>query len=312
MKLRNIYVACKRSLEPIGGMHFIQERNTANVMKYYISGWNAAQEAILINLKEIKFLENKITALINAVPQALITMDKFEVSQGNLESIKIRHKNLLASVQDVVDLYESMGLEENSTPGIDIKLPECKDFQELRKCIDELDFILYKCPFFKSDEEHLQFESMDVGSLWITILAIIVGGATTSVLLNNIAAFIDKCYVIKSHQLLIKQQEAIYENMNADQKTKDQYLAGLKIVYDELVKGTVEELEKTTNIKLEDGEQIGIVSQAFDKTISLLDKGMQIYATIDTPREVQNLFEPLEMKYIDVPKVIEKIAQKDK
>lgn len=211
----------------------------------------------------------------------------------------------------MIDLYESMGFEENSAQGIDIKLPECKDFQEFRKCIDELDFILYKCPFFKSDEEHLQFESMDVGSLWITILAVSTVGVSASVLLNNIAAFIDKCYVIKSHQLTIKQQEVIYGNMETDQKTKEQYLDGLKLVYDQIVKSTVVELEEITNIKLEDGEQVGIVSQAFDKTISLLDKGLQIYTTIDTPREVQNLFEPLEMKYVDVAKPIEKIVQKE-
>ena len=163
---------------------------------------------------------------------------------------------------------------------------------------------------FKSDEEHLQFESMDVGSLWITILAVSAVGVSASVLLNNIAAFIDKCYVIKSHQLTIKQQEVIYENMKIDQKTKEQYLDGLKLVYDQIVKSTVVELEEITNIKLEDGEQVGIVSQAFDKTISLLDKGLQIYTTIDTPKEVQNLFKPLEMKYVDVAKPIEKIVQK--
>ena len=152
---------------------------------------------------------------------------------------------------------------------------------------------------------------MDVGSLWITILAVSAVGVSASVLLNNIAAFIDKCYVIKSHQLTIKQQEVIYENMKIDQKTKEQYLDGLKLVYDQIVKSTVVELEEITNIKLEDGEQVGIVSQAFDKTISLLDKGLQIYTTIDTPKEVQNLFKPLEMKYVDVAKPIEKIVQKE-
>jgi hypothetical protein len=309
MKLRNIYMACKRSVEPIRNVHIYQ--NTTSTTRYWVSGWNDAQTAILNNLKGIELFEEKIAAFINTIPQALITRNEFEVSSSDWTSIKNRHKELLISIQDVIDLYESMGFEENSAQGIDIKLPECKDFQEFRKCIDELDFILYKCPFFKSDEEHLQFESMDVGSLWITILAVSAVGVSASVLLNNIAAFIDKCYVIKSHQLTIKQQEVIYENMKIDQKTKEQYLDGLKLVYDQIVKSTVVELEEITNIKLEDGEQVGIVSQAFDKTISLLDKGLQIYTTIDTPKEVQNLFEPLEMKYVDVAKPIEKIVQKE-
>ena len=210
MKLRNIYMACKRSVEQIRNVRIYQ--NTTSTTRYWVSGWNDAQTAILNNLKGIELFEEKIAAFINAIPQALITRNEFEVSSSDWTSIRNRHKELLMSIQDVIELYESMGFEENSAQGIDIKLPECKDFQEFRKCIDELDFILYKCPFFKSDEEHLQFESMDVGSLWITILAVSAVGVSASVLLNNIAAFIDKCYVIKSHQLTIKQQEVIYEN----------------------------------------------------------------------------------------------------
>lgn len=309
MKLRNIYMACKRSIEPISNVRIFQSDRGAT--KFFVSGWSEAQAAILNNLSGIDFLGDKTAALINAIPQAMITKNEFEVNSSDWNFIKNRHKELLASIQDVIDLYESMGFEENSAPGIDIKLPECKDFQEFRKCIDELDFVLYKCPFFKSDKEQLKFESMDVGSLWLTILAVSAAGASATVLLNNIAAFIDKCYVIKSHQLTVKQQEAIYENMKIEQKMKEQYLEGLKQVYDQIVKNTVTELEEETGIKLADGEQVGIVSQALDKTISLLDKGMQIYATIDTPKEVQNLFEPLEMKYIDVAKPIEKITQKD-
>lgn len=101
------------------------------------------------NLKEIEFLKGKTAALINAIPQALITKDEFEVSSSDWEIIRNRYKELLTSLQDVINLYESMGVENNQAPGLDIKLPQCKDFNEFRECVESLDFILYKCPFLR-------------------------------------------------------------------------------------------------------------------------------------------------------------------
>ena len=120
MKLRNIYMACKRSVEQIRNVRIYQ--NTTSTTRYWVSGWNDAQTAILNNLKGIELFEEKIAAFINAIPQALITRNEFEVSSSDWTSIRNRHKELLMSIQDVIELYESMGFEENSAQGIDINL----------------------------------------------------------------------------------------------------------------------------------------------------------------------------------------------
>lgn len=309
MKLRNIYMACKRSIEPISNIRFIQKK--VGITQYCVSGWNAAQTAILNNLKEIEFLKDKTAALINAIPQALITKDEFEVSSSDWEIIRNRYKELSTSLQDVINLYESMGGENNQAPGLDIKLPQCNDFNEFRECVESLDFILYKCPFFKVEGEDLKFDSMDIGSLCFTFLVVTAGTVTASVILNNVAAFIDKCYVIKSHKCSIEQQKAMIQKMDIDEETKKIYMEGTKRVYKELVNSVVAELEEETNIKMKDGEEVGFTSQAFDKAIVLLDKGMQLYSTIDAPQDVQALFKPLEMKYIETQKTIEAITQKE-
>lgn len=67
MKLRNIYMACKRSVEPIRNV-YIYQSTTTSTTRYCVSGWNAAQTAILNNLKGIEFFEEKIAAFINAIP----------------------------------------------------------------------------------------------------------------------------------------------------------------------------------------------------------------------------------------------------
>lgn len=157
----------------------------------------------------------------------------------------------------------------------------------------------------------LQFDSVDVGSFWITFLAVGAGVGMTSVILNNIAAFIDKCYVIKSHKVTLEQQQAQLNNMKLEEKLKTTYFEGLELLYKQSVSDAIKELEEETGIRLSDGEQAGMTEQAFDKTIALLDKGMQICATLEATKEVQALFKPLEMKYIGTGKEQKAITEKE-
>lgn len=310
MKLRNIYEICKKNQKAISALEIFQARDTGRT-QYMIKGWDAARNALLDELIKIKFLEYKSKELINAVPSALMEKNSFDVDSGIWNNMERKRESLLISIENVIELYESMGFENNQAPGLDIKLPQCKDFNEFRECVESLDFILYKCPFFKVEGENLKFDSMDIGSLWFTFLVVTTGTVTASVILNNIAAFIDKCYVIKSHKCSIEQQKAVIQKMDIDEETKKIYMEGTKRVYTELVNNVVTELEEETNIKMKDGEEVGFTSQAFDKAIVLLDKGMQLYSTIDAPQDVQALFKPLEMKYIDTQKTIEAITQKE-
>ena len=71
-------------------------------------------------------------------------------------------------------------------------------------------------------------------------------------------------------------------------------------------------MENETNKKLQNGEERGMVEQAFEKMNVLLEKGLQIYSTIESPQEVKALFEPLEMKYISVSNGVKLIEEKAK
>ena len=56
--------------------------------------------------------------------------------------------------------------------------------------------------------------------------------------------------------------------------------------------------EVTTSLEneissLEDGEQRGRLEKSLEKLCNLLDKGVEIYASIDTPNDVQVLFPTL-------------------
>lgn len=81
--------------------------------------------------------------------------------------------------------------------------------------------------------------------------------------------------------------------------------------YKKVVDAAIKELEEVTkySVKNEDGDEIGRIEQCFEKMGILLDKGLQIRASIDSTNEAQALFEPLEMKYLSISdnlKLIEK------
>lgn len=292
MRLRSTYILCRDNIDKIRGITCARGRDGC-----VVGGWLDALHAILEHLGTINFLKEDANALIENVPEIFRMQDSFKTSDAIGDGIFERKKSLLNKMESVINLYESMGFDDKEKIGIDIKLPKCNDFSDFKKYIDELDFILYKCPFFKVDGEDLKFESVDVGSMWLCFL---VAGVGTSVVLNNIAAFIDKCLTIKSHKITIDQQIVQLDSMKMEQEEKEIVLKGLNKLFEKQVKDAISDLESTTGITLADGEERDVVSRAFEKTNALLDKGMQIYTTIDSSDEVKALFKPLETKYLSV------------
>lgn len=310
MKLKNIYLVSKKYMEDIKNLT-ANPKTSGGRSVYRVSGWEKARNAIVNEMLDIPYYEEEARELLNAIPEIFRNKDEFDIEANEWSVIREARLHLRYSMIDVVNLYESMGFSEETPVGIDIRMPECKDFSEFRKCIDELEFVLYRCPFFKVEGEELQYDSVDVGSFWITFLAVGAGVGMTSVILNNIAAFIDKCYVIKSHKVTLEQQQAQLNNMKLEEKLKTTYFEGLELLYKQSVSDAIKELEEETGIRLSDGEQAGMTEQAFDKTIALLDKGMQICATLEATKEVQALFKPLEMKYIGTGKEQKAITEKE-
>ena len=149
----------------------------------------------------------------------------------------------------------------------------------------------------------MKFENVDVGSTWITFtivgIAIVTGG---SILMNNIAAFLDKVIVIRSHKMTVKAQESELNKSNIDSKEREEILKGIVKTYNLAVENATYELEKITGYDINDEEERGRAEQCIKKAVDLIDKGLEIYTTIDSPKEVKVLFEPLEMKYLSISK----------
>lgn len=307
MRLRNIYVLCRENIEKV---KLIKGTTSQNNSAYIaVTGWCSFLDAY-IKINEIAFLHDDISNLVNSIPEIYRHQNQFTVSNTEWSKISQNKNKLVSSMENAINLYESLDINSDEQIGIDIKLPKCEDFSDFKKYIDELEFILYRCPFFKIDGENLKFRTLDVGSMWLNFLIIGASVGTTSIILNNIASFLDKCIIVKSHKITVQQQELQLQSMEMEEKQKNEIMCGIKKIYAAQVDTVISELEKETSIKLKDGEERGVVSQAFDKANVLIDKGMQIYSTIDSPNEVKALFEPIQMKYLSIEEELKKIEDK--
>lgn len=301
MKLRNIYVICRDNYDSIKHING-QNVTIANRTEIKVSGWDDARNA-LIRLREVASFMDEADSLIEAVPGLYRNSGTFSVNNDEWNRISSAKSTLIRTMDDTMNLYEKMGMDNEERSGIDIKLPKFNDFSEFVKYLDDIEFVLTKCPFLQDKDEKIEFENVDIGSTWLTFF--IAGGVATagaSVLLNNIAAFIDKCIIIRSHFLTTQKQKLELEDEKRDENEKKIISKYIDDSYKKVVDAAIKELEEVTKypVKNEDGDEIGRIKQCFEKMGILIDKGLQIRASIDSPNETKVLFEPLEMKYLSI------------
>ncbi len=236
---------------------------------------------------------------------------KMVIGESSSLDFKRAKGKLLIEIETIIGLYESMNLHTKEFPGIDIKIPNCGDFMDFKKIINEIDFIIAKCPFIQHEAESLRFDGIDVGSQWISF---VVSGVATiaagSILLNNIAAFIDKCIIIRSHYLTTKQQKLEVQKSKIEQNEKEELIKNINRIFRIHIENAIKELEEKTGCKISDGDERGRAEQSLQKMGELIDKGLQIYSSIDSPKETKALFEPLEMKYLSIEQGLKAIEDK--
>lgn len=290
MKLRDIYVTCKRSYAIIC--------DGINEKPFNISSVNEGTRL----LSDIEFLQGHVNQLLRLLPK--------RGKDYLLQEAEAALQQLLSEIRVIINLCESLGLDNEEIIGLDVKLPVNNSLTDLKGYISDLEFVFTRCPYFKSEEESIEFRSIDIGSVWLNF--VVVGGVlgAGSIILNNIAAFIDKCIILRSHYLTTLQQKNELEKAKMENDERKAIFESLDKMYKIMVDNAINELEKACDCKSKDGEERGIVEQSVYKIIKLMNEGLQIYSAIDSPKEVKALFEPLEMKYLTLNNEL-KLIEKD-
>lgn len=293
MKLYNTYYFCKRLIKVFQGERIISN-NKQNQVRHYIKEWNSYKET-LETLYKVPIFKDLVESIYKTVPVFVRDDESPEINDSaKKEFIKINN-DIVKRMSTVIELYESMNLPQAQN-GINVKIPECQDLSEYIKYLNDINFIFTQCPYLLHKDETIKFASIDVGSIWLNfIIELSVGSTAIFYILNNLALIMDKVMVLKSHYNSIKEQKENLKIAQNKSKLSESEVEIFSILKKHYMNEVVTSLEEEISV-LEDGDQRGRLEKSLEKLCNLLDKGVEIYAALDTPENVQVLFPALNEK----------------
>jgi hypothetical protein len=304
MRLYNIYFLCKKNIDLIKDFQLppSKDGNGRDIFKF--NNWKQVKN-ILNELYTVNGLEDSVRKVYESLDP--ITRDAAIpiISTGVKNTLVNNQTTLIEKMQTIIELYESMGNGVSGT-GIDVKLPKCSGLKEYINYLKEIDFVFTQCPFLRSKDEAIVFNTVDVGSIWLTF-AIVAG--TSFYILNNLAGLMKQAVAIKSNILTYKQQEEQLHAMRNKNEISDEVIQTFKKLKDDILKDAVHALEDKES-PLADGEEIDKAAKSIEKLILLMDKGVEIQSSIETPAEVKILFPMQETQPLLIEDIIKLLEMK--
>lgn len=284
MRLYNIYYILKNSISVIDNSRFEKQTSFNNSFYWKFINWKEVSDKLLL-LRELDFISQDALKVYYTIPPMERQNKIPEISDSIRKEVVQSLLKLINKMNAVIDLYESMKVGKANI-GLDIKIPETNDFDEYISYLKDLNFILYKTPYLLNDTEKLEFSSVDVGSNWLEFVFIASG---TFYILNNLALIIEKAFKFRSQHLLLKQQEQTLTQMLQKNEIGEEVIDAYKKMKDAILDEYVSDLEGELG-ELKNGEERDTVKVSIEKTSELIDKGVEIYSSIEAPKEVKALF----------------------
>lgn len=295
MRLYSIYFLCKTYREKIYKCDIV-ERTTNNGAIIEWRDWSEYQKIIAILLK-VNCLKEGVESIYEEIPVLEREKDIPVISRRTWDRIHSRQSQLSSQMGIIINLYESMGLkEESDVEGIDVKIPKCDSFEEYINLLKDIQFVFEYCPFLKAEDTSIEFDCVDVGSQWLSF--IITAGASSAAvayIFGNLAQMLDKAIQLRSHMKSLKEQEETARRRKLSNDFLETLVNGHKVLMEHYVAESIEKIEEQSpENKITDNEERTKAEKSLEKITELMEKGVEIYTSIDTDKDIQLLFPPLE------------------
>lgn len=280
-----MYYVCKNYIDLISQIKF-DVRTFGGKEVRFLDKWQEKSK-ILNELANVKPIREKVKKLYECIPAVYRDSDKFDVQDSIIKSFNKSKLELLACMETIINLYEATinRNEQDEKYGIDIMLPKFQDLGEFSDCLKDLNFVVTQCPYFLKKDEEIKFKTIDIGSIWITLAVI---GASSAILFN-FGKIVDQAAKIKSHMSTVKMQEEILRSMETKNEISEEVFDVFKKTKDVLLQQSLDTIKNELG-DLKDGEESEKVKRSLEKLGYWMDKGMQIYSSIDAPKEVRDIF----------------------
>lgn len=283
MRLYNIYYLCKKSIGPI--MELDGTANAANTA-YTLNGWHRAKDCFEA-VSKISFFRNYVDEIFGIFPTYQFKKVKPELSCTDYRLFMSKKELLVARLDAIVELYQSMDAGE-SKEGVDIKIPDCETLDEYIGYMKDINFILKQCPLISNCDEQVVFNTVDVGSMWLSLL--IKGAVGTHVILNTLAKLSEIAIKFSSNYKVMKMQNEYLISMKQKNEIGQDVIDAFNQIKDKMLDDNVSELEKECGKEITDPEERDKTAKTIEKLSMLIDKGVKIYSAIETPNEIKVMF----------------------
>lgn len=302
MRLYNIYYLCKNSIKPIAEL--TGKPNPSNIV-YTLKGWCEARDC-LTTVSRISFFNDYVNEIFEIFPTYQFKKEEPKLSNSDYELFMSKKKLLVARLDAIVKLYQSMDAGE-SKEGVDIKIPSCGTLDEYIGYMKDINFILNQCPLISNCDE--VFNTVDVGSMWLSLL--IKGAVGTHVILNTLAKLSEIAIKFSSNYKVMKMQDEYLASMKQKNEIGQDVIDTFNQFKNKMLDDDVSELEKECGVAITNPEDRDKTARTIEKLSMLIDKGVEIYSAIETPNEIKVMF-PFSENTTLLPNGLQKLIEEKK
>ena len=291
MRLKYMYYLLKKSIVDLNGLQLKEETKQDHGSTYYrgfVGNWRSARRA-LTSVSRIPLFKNFCEEIVNDEEFSYRLRgdrDSFYIPHSVYLKYKPLYAEFLTKVDAIISFCEDAGFDI-SEPGFDIKMPHTESLGEFSDNFALLSKAISQCPYLNCDNEKIILKKTDIGSIWFEFCIAATG---TTFILSSLAKIVDKCIKIKSHRMTVRLQEEQYRTAKLKGDLLEAVIEANKEVMNTVVSECVSELkEEIPNVSI-NNEDENRIKYTLNSIASLMDKGMEIYASIDSPEEIKDLF----------------------
>lgn len=253
---------------------------------YTLKGWCEARDC-LTTVSRISFFNDYVNEIFEIFPTYQFKKEEPKLSNSDYELFMSKKKLLVARLDAIVKLYQSMDAGE-SKEGVDIKIPSCGTLDEYIGYMKDINFILNQCPLISNCDEQVVFNTVDVGSMWLSLL--IKGAVGTHVILNTLAKLSEIAIKFSSNYKVMKMQDEYLASMKQKNEIGQDVIDTFNQFKNKMLDDDVSELEKECGVAITNPEDRDKTARTIEKLSMLIDKGVEIYSAIETPNEIKVMF----------------------
>jgi hypothetical protein len=251
---------------------------SGNVDYHTISNWNTVY-ASLCELNSYSFLTPMVQEIFKLGIQYESYTSTIRIDANAFNQFNARYKPLISVLNSVNEMLDEF-FGADSIDQINVKLPDNIDLTALSEMIKDIDFIFNKAQAVRkfNDNKDVTIKRIDSGSIWL-ILSISAGAVTLIGKLVKMALNIKEQQV--ENEIAVQRLRVAKSGANIIEQIEKE----LKEKLIEDCHTQAENFAQDNNCELNYEEQSSL-SKATERLASLLFKGIEIYASLEAPKEV--------------------------